>query len=671
MFRINYQAPLNIIAFALSIHLVITPAWAVAASKKNAPLIPSLSMTEGKTHEYIEVPLNKTKIFKVNAPVSRISVSNPDMVGFVILSPTEIQINGKQIGSSSILIWTEKSGAEYINIDVSVHRDIITLGEKIKLIDPNVNIQAVPAEDAIILTGTASSKETSQYILDIAHAFFSEGSSSASPSTSPGGTSGTASSSGADPMTQALGASSGGAASGTASSPKIINMIHVPGEPLTKEDRVQAKLHEINANILLAVIPGRDGSDKAILTGKVRNGTEVAKAINLTSMFYGTPGIKVISGPGGVLVASDNQGNINSQTAFAPDDTTAPALMSNLDKNIQQGSILTDVSGNVVSMLVVTERPQVKCKIQILEVRKSVNFVSALNSYFNSNGIAGASYVGTTAGASAILPGNVLTAVTGANAAQLGIRWSEDVATFISGLLTNGKARVLAEPSITTISGERGTFLAGGEFPIPTSSVNGQINVTFKEFGIRLNVVPTVTDRGTIHMQVSPEVSSLDPSAGIILNSISIPGLRSRKSTAVVEMKEGCSFVLSGLYNEDMTKTIGKTPLLGQIPILGELFKSRSYQRNETELVIVIYPEIIRDMNDDVLQATKVTSSALPTSNTIIESTTITETTLTPPHDVFGMLAISSERPSKTVKSHTKSTAPLHAKGRPQRLIIN
>lgn len=655
MFSVN-QDKTKYISLALSLSLLGSPSLGLAAAVTKVTATssrPSLVVSEGQTHQYLEVPLSKTKILKISAPVSRISVSSPDMIGFVVLSPTEIQVIGKQIGSSSILIWTEKSGKNYIDVDVSVHRDVITLNEKIKLIDPNVNVQPVPAEDAIILTGTASSKETAQYIMDVAKAFYSSGSSDSQ----------SASATGATPTASAT--------------PKIINMIHVPGEPLTKEEQVQAKLVEINKTILLAVIPGKDGSDKAILTGKVRNGTEVAKAINLTSMFYGTPGIKVISGPGGVLVNTDTTGN-NAQTAFAADDTSSPALVNNLDKNIQQGSIITDASGNVISMLTVTERPQVKCQIQILEVRKSINFVSALNSYFRSNDVTLASQAGTTAGASAILPGNVLSLVTGANAAQLGIRWSQDVATFVSGLVTNGKARILAEPSITTISGERGTFLAGGEFPVPTSSANGQINVTFKEFGIRLNVLPTVTDRGTIHMQVSPEVSSLDATAGVILNSITIPGLRTRKSSAVVEMKEGSSFVLSGLYSEDMTKSVGKTPLLGQIPILGELFRSRSYQKSETELVIVIYPEIVRDMDDVVESATAETSSIPVSTNSTVMAPL--------PHlkdsqeEVMGLLAVSGNAPDEAnvsnasvspVQSKAVAKSTLHSKSRRQKLLID
>src|SRR5207253_602972 len=110
----------------------------------------------------------------------------------------------------------------------------------------------------------------------------------------------------------------------------------------------------------------------------------------------------------------------------------------------------------------------------------------------------------------------------------------------------------------------------------------------------------------TIHMQVSPEVSSLDPSAGISVSGFVVPGLRSRRSQTVLEMKNGDNFVLSGLYNDDMTDDSFKTPLLGQIPILGALFRSQQYQRNQTEMIIVIHPEIQNDLND--MSATKAAS---------------------------------------------------------------
>lgn len=598
--------PKNVKSF-LSLNLVLglllaqasSLVWAAKSANYNiTPVIRTTANTNNS--RFLELPINKAKVLEVNGSINRISVSNPEMVGVVVLNNREVQLIGKQIGSTTLLVWTEGS-SNYLNVDISVHRDVVTLTQKIQAIEPGISAMAVPAEDAVILTGTTSSKSKAQMVVDLAKMFFSSGDSA-------GAATGTAASS----------SSAGTSDPQSASTTKVINMIQVPGEPNTKSELVQQKLSELNPNILLSIVPGMGDVEKAILTGKVKNGTEVSKAVNLASIFYGSPGIKVITGPGGNLIPpADATGG--SVASFTTEDTNGSKLIGNLDKNIMQGSIITDASGNVVSMLQIAERPQIRCHIQILEVRKTANFNTGVNTLYNEDNLRLSNFANNPTANVASAFGNLVAAPSG----QVALRFGSDLAMFISGLVQDGKARILAEPNIITLSGEPATFLAGGEFPIPVSNTNGQVTILFKEFGIRLNLQPTLTERDTIHMQVSPEVSSLDPSAGITLTSITIPGLRTRRSQAVVEMKDGENFVLSGLYDENMNKTVSKLPLLGQIPILGELFRSRSFNNSETELVIVIRPEVIKDLND-VVQTTASSSSQR------IEAITTTEISNTP-----------------------------------------
>ena len=165
----------------------------------------------------------------------------------------------------------------------------------------------------------------------------------------------------------------------------------------------------------------------------------------------------------------------------------------------------------------------------------------------------------------------------------------------LDALEQNGLVRTLAQPNLIALSGETAYFLAGGEFPIPTNvSQNGQVSIEFKEFGVSLKFTPTLLEDGLINLVVKPEVSSLDPAAGIDLNGIRIPGLKTRRTETTVELRDGQSFALAGLIQSDFTDTVKAIPLLGKIPIIGALFRSTNFNRAETELVVMVTPRIVR-----------------------------------------------------------------------------
>ncbi|NNG43697.1 type II and III secretion system protein [Pseudoalteromonas sp. NEC-BIFX-2020_002] len=156
-------------------------------------------------------------------------------------------------------------------------------------------------------------------------------------------------------------------------------------------------------------------------------------------------------------------------------------------------------------------------------------------------------------------------------------------------LSEQGDARMLAQPTLSTRSGEKARFLAGGEIPIPLLSADGAPSVEFKEYGIKLEIEPVSDSHGNIVSYVSAEVSSVDPSVQVL----GIPGFKTRETESVVSVKDGDTIVISGLVSSEMSKAVGKVPLLGSIPILGELFKSRDFADNKTELVILVTPHIV------------------------------------------------------------------------------
>jgi pilus assembly protein CpaC len=167
----------------------------------------------------------------------------------------------------------------------------------------------------------------------------------------------------------------------------------------------------------------------------------------------------------------------------------------------------------------------------------------------------------------------------------------------IQALETKQLVQILAEPNLMAVSGRPASFLAGGEFPYPTvtSVVSGvgQVSVQFREFGVRIHFLPTITPRGTIRLAVTPEVSSLDYANGLTLDGYTVPGLSTRRVQTEVELENEQSFVIAGLLDNRTTENLNKIPGLSSIPVLGKLFESRSLQKNNTELMVLVTPELV------------------------------------------------------------------------------
>jgi pilus assembly protein CpaC len=164
----------------------------------------------------------------------------------------------------------------------------------------------------------------------------------------------------------------------------------------------------------------------------------------------------------------------------------------------------------------------------------------------------------------------------------------------LSLLEENGLAKLLAEPTLATLSGQEAKFLAGGEIPVPLATALGALNVQWKKFGIQLGFTPTVLDGNTINLKVAAEVSDIDPANGVQANGIFIPGLLSRQADTTVRLGDGQSFAIAGLMSDKVRSTIDQVPGLGSIPILGALFRSSAYQRQETELLVVITVRLVK-----------------------------------------------------------------------------
>jgi pilus assembly protein CpaC len=263
---------------------------------------------------------------------------------------------------------------------------------------------------------------------------------------------------------------------------------------------------------------------------------------------------------------------------------------------------------NLLSVDVPSSDPQILLKVRFASVDRSLEKQMGIN-LFNLG--AANSIIGTSTGEytppSIGIPGTS-SAESIATAAATGDFSNElnllafipgiDIGATIEALETKGLVETLAEPNVMATDGHEASFLAGGEFPYPVvqgTSAGGSTAVTieFKEYGIRLNFIPTITPRGTIRLQVAPEVSSLDFTNAVEISGFQVPAITSRKVNTEVELRDGQSFVIGGLLDKTETQSFEKVPFLGDIPILGKLFQSMTRTKNDTELIVVVTPEIV------------------------------------------------------------------------------
>ncbi|THK33508.1 type II and III secretion system protein family protein [Ensifer sp. MPMI2T] len=242
----------------------------------------------------------------------------------------------------------------------------------------------------------------------------------------------------------------------------------------------------------------------------------------------------------------------------------------------------------IVNNIKVAGSLQVNLSVRVAEVSRSA--LKALGINLSAFGQLGSFKVGL------LNRGAGLGSATGSGGtAEIGIdNGVVNVGAVLDALAKEHIASVLAEPNLTAMSGETASFLAGGEFPIPVLQENGQTSVEFRPFGVGLEFVPTVLDNNLINIHVKPEVSELSSQGAVQVNGISVPAVSTRRADTVVELASGQSFVIGGLIRRNVNNDISAFPWLGRIPILGALFRSSSFQKEESELVILVTPYIVR-----------------------------------------------------------------------------
>jgi pilus assembly protein CpaC len=292
-----------------------------------------------------------------------------------------------------------------------------------------------------------------------------------------------------------------------------------------------------------------------------------------------------------------------------------------------QNQILAIVSGVTPKVVNLMEAPapptqgEILLQVKFAEVDRSnlnqfgVNFFSPGTSATGPGSTIGSSGTGefNPPSLSSLSSGNSATGTGSAKSLATNFTFSNllniflfrpdlDLGATIEDLQTRNVLQILAEPNLLTATGKEASFLAGGEFPYPVlqaSSVSNAVTIQFREYGVRLTFTPTIMENGQIHLKVRPEVSALDYSNALTISGFTIPALSTRRVESEMDLNDGQSFAIAGLVDDRVTRILSKVPGIGDVPILGKLFQSTSFNKSKTELLVLVTPRIVKSLAPD------------------------------------------------------------------------
>ncbi|RFP87360.1 type II and III secretion system protein family protein [Rhodobacteraceae bacterium 63075] len=263
----------------------------------------------------------------------------------------------------------------------------------------------------------------------------------------------------------------------------------------------------------------------------------------------------------------------------------------------------------VSNLMVVGGIQQVMLKVRFAEMERTVSKSLSASLALNGStlggdlGLNGGTNTTNTSGSVANSLGGNIPATSENNGAMLfGFNaGSVEVGVLLEALETKGVVRTLAEPNLTALSGQEAKFLAGGEYPIPVAQDGGAVTIEYKPFGVELNFIPRVVDQDIINLELEAAVSSLDPTNGATFSGFTVDAFKRREAQTTVELRDGESFAIAGLLLDDFRDTAGQVPWLGDVPILGALFRSADYRRQQSELVIIVTAHLVTPTRGEVL----------------------------------------------------------------------
>jgi pilus assembly protein CpaC len=329
------------------------------------------------------------------------------------------------------------------------------------------------------------------------------------------------------------------------------------------------------------------GDNNRVLTQRrVRVTMNIADLKNALNALLPNNGINIEAVPNGIILT----GRVNDPSAAEDARRVAARYVP--------------AGGEIINRLRIDASNQIQLRVRVAEISRDVNKQFGIN----WTGLAriGGFQFGLLQGAAANSTG--LFGLNSNRPAAFGETTnvlnfgnvSEDLNGFIDALAKDGLISILAEPSLTAMSGETAFFLAGGEFPILIPQGDGSVSIEFKDFGIKLSFTPTLINESRINLKVRPEVSELSTEGAVTLSSFVVPSLRVRRAETTVEVGTGQSFAIAGLISNSQNQSVKKFPILGDIPVLGPLFRSSAFQNDQSELVIIVTPYLVRPTGEQL-----------------------------------------------------------------------
>ncbi|EFL50239.1 type II and III secretion system protein [Solidesulfovibrio fructosivorans JJ]] len=425
-----------------------------------------------RTAPRLSLTIGKSVILQSDADVSRVSVAQPEIADFVLLSPRQIYVTGRAPGITNLTLWDkgDKVRAVY---DLDVAPDISRLKKMLHDVMPGESgIEVMSSQDSIALSGTVRDSANMKKALALAEVYAPK---------------------------------------------KVLNLLSVGG--------VQQVMLEVRVAEMSKSLVNRMG-------------------INLNAVGDGNFAYTLI-------------GSLSS-VASGMFDTYYP-------QNAYQYITMTANSGDG-------------------------------NSSFDSTPIQLAYREFNQPSSKATMSFNQGTAVARWNT-NFGGAGNTAMTAVVDMLKQNGLVKILAEPNLVCLNGQSADFLAGGQIPVPVSSGLGTTSIEWKKFGVQLNFTPTVVAGDRINLKVNPEVSNLDYTRAITLLGSTVPAINTRQTSTTIELKNGQTFAIAGMLNEQSRDSMDKYPVLGDIPVLGALFKSSQYQKDQTELVILITAHLVKPLD--------------------------------------------------------------------------
>jgi pilus assembly protein CpaC len=324
-------------------------------------------------------------------------------------------------------------------------------------------------------------------------------------------------------------------------------------------------------------------SDNIVLSGRVRNASDARQAEDIASIFAN----------GGANSGSGNSPSSSSSSGGGGSSGGTAGINVSVQTSAAGGSA---PSSRVINLLAIEGEDQVHLKVTVAEVQRSIakQLGIEMSGNINVGKFSSCAVSGTcsTTGNPFGVNGDAL------SDNQLSIGYDDGVSSLsatLKALEQTSMIKTLAEPTLTAISGETASFLAGGEYPVPSGrDESGNVTFEFKPFGVALGFTPVVLSEGRISLRVKTEVSELTTEGSVTISGTTIPGLKVRRADSTLELPSGGALVMGGMLQDSVSQSIAKFPGLGDLPILGPLFRSRDFQRSETELVIIVTPYLVK-----------------------------------------------------------------------------